>query len=126
MSLSFQFAIASDLHIGLPHTIEDNPYRFHRVELSIPIFEYVMDQLRQLDLDDLIKMEKGRQDRTCKRNLVSIAVRSQQRISPNSSPVYSHVCCVRLSRMLFIAVTMDLFSARQSMSDVIKVLEWPV
>ncbi|NEQ96347.1 MAG: metallophosphoesterase [Cyanothece sp. SIO2G6] len=51
MSLNFRFAIASDLHIAQPHTIPDNPYRFHRVEISLDNFHYVMDQLRQLDLD---------------------------------------------------------------------------
>ena len=54
MSLNFRFAIASDLHIGLPHTIPENPFRFHQVEISIPTFEYVIDQLRQLDLDFLL------------------------------------------------------------------------
>ncbi|NET50961.1 MAG: metallophosphoesterase [Merismopedia sp. SIO2A8] len=54
MSLNFRFAIASDLHIGLPHTIPDNPFRFHRIEISIPNYEYVINQLRQLDLDFLL------------------------------------------------------------------------
>ena len=54
MSLNFRFAIATDLHIGLPHTIPDHPMRFHRIEISIPNFQYVIDQLSQLDVDFLL------------------------------------------------------------------------
>jgi len=54
MSLNFRFAIASDLHIAQPHTIPDNPYRFHRVEISLDNFNSVMAQLRQLDIDFLL------------------------------------------------------------------------
>lgn len=54
MALSFRFAIASDLHIALPHTVPDNKTRFHRTELSIPIFEQVLDYYDQLDLDFLL------------------------------------------------------------------------
>ena len=54
MSLNFRFAIASDLHIGLPHTIPDHPLRFHRIEISIANFNYVIDQLSQLDIDFLL------------------------------------------------------------------------
>ncbi len=54
MALSFRFAIASDLHIALPHTVPDHVTRFHRTELSIPIFEQVLDYFSQLDLDFLL------------------------------------------------------------------------
>ncbi|MGJ3251980.1 MAG: metallophosphoesterase family protein [Elainellaceae cyanobacterium] len=54
MSLNVRFAIASDLHIALPHTIPHNPHRFHRVELSTHAFEAVLDYLAQLDLDFLL------------------------------------------------------------------------
>ncbi|MEM8502294.1 MAG: metallophosphoesterase [Cyanobacteria bacterium P01_D01_bin.1] len=45
MSLNFKFAIVSDLHIALPHTIWDSPHRFHLVEVSIPAFEQILTQL---------------------------------------------------------------------------------
>ncbi|MEB3212386.1 MAG: metallophosphoesterase [Leptolyngbyaceae bacterium] len=54
MSLRFRFAIASDLHIALPHTVPDHKTRFHRTELSIPIFEQVLDKLSHLELDFLL------------------------------------------------------------------------
>ena len=41
----FTFAIVSDLHIALPHTIWDAPNRFHLVEVSIPAFEQILAQL---------------------------------------------------------------------------------
>jgi len=48
------FAIASDLHIALPHTIWDSPHRFHLVEFSIPAFEVVLARLAALPLDFLL------------------------------------------------------------------------
>ena len=51
MALNFRFAIVSDLHIALPHTIWDHPSRFHLVEVSIPAFESVLEHLTELDLD---------------------------------------------------------------------------
>ena len=54
MTDQFRFAIASDLHIALPHTISDHPSRFHLVEVSIPAWEWVIEQLQQLDLDFLL------------------------------------------------------------------------
>ncbi|MEL6261566.1 MAG: metallophosphoesterase [Cyanobacteria bacterium J06626_6] len=45
MSLDFKFAVVSDLHIALPHTIWDAPNRFHLVEVSIPAFEQILTQL---------------------------------------------------------------------------------
>lgn len=54
MSLNFRFAVVSDLHIGLPHTIWDHPSRFHLVEISIPALETVLRHLEQLELDFLL------------------------------------------------------------------------
>ncbi len=54
MSLNFRFAIVSDLHIALPHTIWDHPTRFHLVEVSIAALEKVLTRLEQLDLDFLL------------------------------------------------------------------------
>ncbi|MCU0565753.1 MAG: metallophosphoesterase [Oculatellaceae cyanobacterium Prado106] len=54
MNLNFRFAIISDPHIALPHTIWDNPSRFHLVEISIPALEVILDQLAHLDLDFLL------------------------------------------------------------------------
>ncbi len=54
MSLAFRFAIISDLHIALPHTVWDHPSRFHLVELSIPSLEVILEHLAQLDLDFLL------------------------------------------------------------------------
>ncbi|MFK8184428.1 MAG: metallophosphoesterase [Phormidesmis sp.] len=45
MKLNFKFAVISDLHIALPHTIWDAPNRFHLVEVSIPAFEQILTQL---------------------------------------------------------------------------------
>lgn len=45
MTLNFKFAIVSDLHIALPHTIWDAPNRFHLVEVSIPAFEQILARL---------------------------------------------------------------------------------
>ncbi|MBE9007558.1 metallophosphoesterase [Fortiea sp. LEGE XX443] len=54
MALNFRFAVVSDLHIALPHTIWDHPSRFHLVEVSIPAFESVIEHLTQLNLDFLL------------------------------------------------------------------------
>lgn len=54
MNGNIRFAIASDLHIGLPQTIWDSPKRFHLVEVSIPALEIVLEHLEQLDLDFLL------------------------------------------------------------------------
>lgn len=51
MTLEFRFAIASDLHIALPHTIRDRPGRFHMVELSVAAFEATLNHWSTLDLD---------------------------------------------------------------------------
>ena len=45
MKLNFKFAVVSDLHIALHHTIWDAPNRFHLVEVSIPAFEQILEQL---------------------------------------------------------------------------------
>jgi 3',5'-cyclic AMP phosphodiesterase CpdA len=54
MNLNFRFAAISDLHIGLPHTIWDNPSRFHLVEVSIPALELAFEHLEQQPLDFLL------------------------------------------------------------------------
>jgi 3',5'-cyclic AMP phosphodiesterase CpdA len=54
MSLKFRFAILSDPHIALPHTIWNHPSRFHLVEISIPALEAVFERLDLLDLDFLL------------------------------------------------------------------------
>ncbi|MBD2577584.1 metallophosphoesterase [Oscillatoria sp. FACHB-1406] len=52
--MNFKFAIASDLHLALPHTFRNVPQRFHLVEISIPVIEGVLQHLEQLDLDFLL------------------------------------------------------------------------
>lgn len=54
MSLSFRFGIISDPHIALPHTISENPYRFHMSEVSIPAFEVALARLEALNPDFLL------------------------------------------------------------------------
>ncbi|MCW5312723.1 metallophosphoesterase [Nostoc sp. KVJ3] len=54
MALNFRFAVVSDLHVALPHTIWDHPSRFHLVEVSISAFQSVLEHLTQLDLDFLL------------------------------------------------------------------------
>ncbi len=45
MTLNFKFAVVSDLHIALPQTIWHHPQRFHLVEVSIPAFEQILQDL---------------------------------------------------------------------------------
>lgn len=54
MSLNFRFAVISDLHITLPHTLWDSPQRLHLVEVSIPVFEEILNRLAAIDLDFLL------------------------------------------------------------------------
>ncbi|MEH2254198.1 metallophosphoesterase family protein [Nostoc sp.] len=54
MALNFRFAVVSDLHLALPHTIWNHPSRFHLVEVSISAFKSVLEHLTQLDLDFLL------------------------------------------------------------------------
>ena len=54
MHPNFRFAIASDLHIALPQTVNTRVNRFHLCEISIPILETVLAQLAALDLDFLL------------------------------------------------------------------------
>jgi 3',5'-cyclic AMP phosphodiesterase CpdA len=54
MRSPLHFAIISDLHIALPHTIWQHPSRVHRVELAIPALETVLDQLSHQSLDFLL------------------------------------------------------------------------
>ncbi|MEM7064423.1 MAG: metallophosphoesterase [Cyanobacteria bacterium P01_B01_bin.77] len=49
-----RFAVVSDLHIALPHTVWDSPHRFHLVEVSIPAFEQILDHLEQVGIDFLL------------------------------------------------------------------------
>ncbi|MBE9042243.1 metallophosphoesterase [Oscillatoriales cyanobacterium LEGE 11467] len=53
-TLNFKFAIVSDLHIALPHTIWNHPKRFHLVEVGIPALELILERLSGLDLDFLL------------------------------------------------------------------------
>lgn len=54
MTLDFRFAIISDPHIALPHTVWDHPSRFHLVEFSIPALESILQELELLNLDFLL------------------------------------------------------------------------
>lgn len=54
MNLNFRFAVISDLHIALPHTIWHHPSRLHLVEVSIPALECILERLNHLDLDFLL------------------------------------------------------------------------
>jgi predicted phosphodiesterase len=54
MPLNFRFAVISDLHIALPHTVWDGPNRLHLVEVSIPVLEEILQRLATLDLDFLL------------------------------------------------------------------------
>ena len=54
MALLARFAVVSDLHIALPHTVWDSPNRFHLVEVSIPAFEQILDHLEQVGIDFLL------------------------------------------------------------------------
>ncbi|NEQ54580.1 MAG: metallophosphoesterase, partial [Leptolyngbya sp. SIO3F4] len=54
MALLARFAVVSDLHIALPHTVWDSPKRFHLVEVSIPAFEQILDHLEQVGIDFLL------------------------------------------------------------------------
>jgi 3',5'-cyclic AMP phosphodiesterase CpdA len=54
MPLNFRFAVISDLHIALPHTVWDGPNRLHLVEVAIPVLEEILDRLATLDLDFLL------------------------------------------------------------------------
>jgi 3',5'-cyclic AMP phosphodiesterase CpdA len=53
-NLNFKFAVVSDLHVAVPHTIWNRPGRFHLVEVSIPALESILERLNQLDLDFLL------------------------------------------------------------------------
>ena len=54
MRRNFRFAIVSDPHVALPHTIWDHPKRFHLVEVAIPALEQIFAHLATLDLDFLL------------------------------------------------------------------------
>lgn len=50
----FRFAVVSDPHVALTHTIQDIANRFHLVEISIPALEIVFEHLETLNLDFLL------------------------------------------------------------------------
>ena len=52
--MNLRVAIVSDLHIALPATIHNHPYRFHLVEISIPVLELVFQHLESLNLDFIL------------------------------------------------------------------------
>jgi 3',5'-cyclic AMP phosphodiesterase CpdA len=54
MTLDFRFAVVSDLHVALPHTVWDHPARLHLVEVAVPVLEIILRRLSQLDLDFLL------------------------------------------------------------------------
>jgi predicted MPP superfamily phosphohydrolase len=54
MNCHLRFAIVSDLHICLPHTLWDHPQRFHLVEVSIPALEAALADLAREPLDFLL------------------------------------------------------------------------
>ena len=43
MNSLFRFGIVSDLHIAVPQTVKDRANRFHLTEVSIPVFEKVLE-----------------------------------------------------------------------------------
>ena len=49
-----RFAVISDPHIALPHTVWDSPNRLHLVEVSIPALEQILEQLESLEIDFLL------------------------------------------------------------------------
>lgn len=52
--MNIRFAIASDLHIALPETIDNEVDRFHLTQFSIPALQVVLQHLQTLDLDFLL------------------------------------------------------------------------
>ena len=50
----FRFAIVSDPHVTLPHTVYDVPNRFHLVEVSIAALEAILADLATAELDFLL------------------------------------------------------------------------
>ncbi|MDJ0601329.1 MAG: metallophosphoesterase [Crocosphaera sp.] len=52
--MNFRFAILSDPHVAVPHTIQHHSKRFHMVEVSILALEKVLNHLEQLNLDFLL------------------------------------------------------------------------
>lgn len=52
--MRLRFAVASDLHIALPQTIDSHTNRFHLVEVSIPALEVVLKDLEALNPDFLL------------------------------------------------------------------------
>ncbi len=108
MNLNFKFAVVSDLHIALPHTIWDAPHRFHLVEVSIPAFEQILSELIQDPPDflllpgDLVQHGERENHEWMANRLAQLpfptyvvpgnhdVVRRSQSVSPKSFPKESH------------------------------------
>ncbi|NEQ31591.1 MAG: metallophosphoesterase [Leptolyngbya sp. SIO4C5] len=54
MKQHLRFAIVSDPHVALPHTVWRSPSRFHLVEVAIPALEQIFQHLSRLELDCLL------------------------------------------------------------------------
>jgi 3',5'-cyclic AMP phosphodiesterase CpdA len=54
MTVNFRFAIISDPHVTLSHTLWSHPDRFHLGEVSIPALESVLTHLEQCALDFIL------------------------------------------------------------------------
>lgn len=54
LACPIRFAVVSDLHVTLPHTLRDFPNRFHMTEVSIPVLEYILRSLERQPLDFLL------------------------------------------------------------------------
>ncbi len=52
--MNFRFAIISDPHVAVPHTLPNHANRFHLVEISLLALEQVLNHLEQLNLDFLL------------------------------------------------------------------------
>lgn len=52
--MEFQFAVLSDPHVTLLHTLRSYPGRMHMLEVSVAALEAVLDHLSQLDLAFLL------------------------------------------------------------------------
>jgi predicted phosphodiesterase len=52
--MNIRFAIASDLHIALPETIEPSANRFHLTQFSVSTLEVALQHLQSLELDFLL------------------------------------------------------------------------
>jgi 3',5'-cyclic AMP phosphodiesterase CpdA len=81
--MNLRFAVVSDLHIGVPETINNHAHRFHLVEVSIPALELVLEHLQTLNLDFLLLPGDLTQDGEIENHLWL-----QQRLVQLPFPVY--------------------------------------